>query len=266
MTLLQAALLGLIQGLTEFLPVSSSGHLVLARALMDLNEVPVLFDVLLHVATLLVVVWVFRRKLGWLLASLFRFFGRRTREDDGSNLRLILRLLVATAVTAMLAYAVSALRVCESPIIVSTFLMLTALILLSTINIKGEKKIEELSWVGTLAIGAAQGFGVLPGISRSGITIASGLIVGLDRRATGEFSFLLLIPAVGGALLLSLREGAELSNTVPIASLSVGFAVALVVGYASLKLLLWLIDRGRLWLFALYLIPVGIMGLLRFVP
>ena len=264
MTVLQAALLGLIQGLTEFLPISSSGHLVLARALMDLNEVPVLFDVLLHVATLFVVVWVFRRRLGWLFASLFRFFGRRVQESDRPNLRLVLRLLVATAITAIVAYVLSGFKIRESPVVVSAFLMLTALILLSTVSTKGAKKIEGLPWVGALVMGVAQGFGILPGISRSGITIASGLIVGMDRRAAGEFSFLLLIPAVGAAFLLSLRDAAELSNTVSISSLLVGFTSALIVGYASLRLLLWLIVKGRLWFFAVYLIPVSIAGLIRF--
>jgi len=264
MTLLQAALLGLIQGLTEFLPISSSAHLVLARVMMNLNEVPVLFDVLLHFATLLVVVWVFRRKLGLLLASLFRFFGRRTREDDGSNLRLILHLVVATVITAIVAYVISGLRVHESPEIIPIFLMLTALILLSTAIIRGGKKIEETTWLGALVMGAAQGIGVIPGISRSGITIASGLIVGIDRKIVGEFSFLLLIPAVCAALLLSLRDVAELSNVVPIGYLSVGFLLALIVGYASLKILLWLVVKGKLWFFSIYLIPVSIMGLLRF--
>jgi len=264
MTIFQGVLLGLIQGLTEFLPVSSSGHLVLARTLMNLSEVPVLFDVLLHVATLLVVIWVFRRRLKGLFMSVFRFFGYRMRENDRANLRLILRLLAATMITAGIAYALSTLRVFESPITVSALFILTALILLSTIKLKGEKKIEELSWVGALVTGAAQGFGVLPGISRSGITIASGIMVGMDRKAAGEFSFLLLIPAVGAAFLLSLKDAMELSGTVHAGSLAAGFTSALIVGYASLRILMWLIARGRLWFFAIYLIPVGIMGLLRF--
>jgi len=264
MTILQAVLLGLVQGLTEFLPVSSSGHLVLARALMDLSEVPVLFDVLLHVATLLVVTWVFRRRLGWLLMSLLRFLGCRMRGDDRANLRLILRLLAATIVTAAVACALSPLRIFESPAAVSALLVLTALILLSTIKLKGKKKIEEISWVGALVAGAAQGFGVLPGISRSGITIASGIMVGMDRKAAGEFSFLLLIPAVGAALLLSLKDAMELSSIVGAGPLAVGFASALIAGYASLRILLWLIARGRLWFFAVYLIPVGVMGFLHF--
>lgn len=264
MSVLQAALLGLIQGLTEFLPISSSGHLVLARALMNLDEVPVLFDVLLHIATLLVVVWIFRRKIGELSASLFRFLGCRSREEDSTNLRLVLRLLAATAITVIIAYAVSGLGVRESPVMVSALLMLTALILLSTVGIRGGKKLEEPSWIGVLIMGAAQGLAVLPGISRSGITISSGLMAGMDRRIVGEFSFLLLIPAVVAAFLLSLRDTAELSNAVSISSFSVGFASALIAGYASLKILLWLVVKGRLWLFAIYLIPVSIMGLIRF--
>jgi undecaprenyl-diphosphatase len=113
-------------------------------------------------------------------------------------------------------------------------------------------------------MGFAQGLGVFPGISRSGITISAGLLSGLDRKAAGEFSFLLSIPAVGGAFLLSLRDISTLGSSVPLPSLGFGFLAALAAGYASLKFLLWLISSGRLWIFALYLIPAGIWGLVRF--
>ena len=264
MTVIQAVLLGLLQGVAEFLPISSSGHLVLARALMDLNEVPELFDVILHVATLFVVIWVFRKRIGGILRSIYRFFLRKSDESDRPNLVLTLQLIGASLLTAVIGLGISSLNVREDPGIVSVLLIVTALILTSTIRSRGKRTLEEIGWGRALLIGAAQGIGVFPGISRSGITIGSGMLSGLDRKAAGEFSFLLSLPAVGGAFLLSLRDAAELSSSVPTVSLIAGFAAALIAGYASLKLLLWLIADGKLWIFALYLLPVGILGLIHF--
>jgi undecaprenyl-diphosphatase len=133
-----------------------------------------------------------------------------------------------------------------------------------TVRARGSRSIESIGWGRALLIGAAQGVGVFPGISRSGITIGSGMLSGLHRKAAGEFSFLLSLPAVGGAFLLSLKDAAELSSSVPAISLIAGFAAALLAGYASLKLLLRLIADGRLWIFALYLVPAGVLGLIHF--
>jgi len=264
MTVIQAALLGFLQGVTEFLPVSSSGHLVLARALMDLKEIPVLFDVILHVATLVVVIWVFRKRVGGILAALFRFITGKAGEKDRPNLMLAMQLAGASVLTAVIGLGISRLDVRGAPGLVSALLLVTAVILVLTIRSGGGRDIENIGWGRALLMGAAQGFGVFPGISRSGITIGTGLLRGLDRKAAGEFSFLLSIPAVGGAFLLSLKDVAELSDSVPSPALAVGFVAALAAGYASLKLLLRLIAGGRLWIFALYLIPVGIWGLFHF--
>jgi len=264
MTVIQAFLLGLLQGVAEFLPISSSGHLVLARALMGLNEIPELFDVILHVATLFVVVWVFRKRIIDILVSLYRFFLRKSDENDKPNLLLALQLIGASVITAIIGIGISSLNVREDPGMVSALLIVTALILTFTIRSRGNRSIEGIGWGRVLLIGAAQGIGVFPGISRSGITIGSGILSGLDRKAAGEFSFLLSLPAVGGAFLLSLKDAAELSSTVPLLSLIVGFAAALAAGYASLKLLLWLIADGRLWIFAIYLVPAGLWGLIHF--
>jgi len=264
MTVIQALLLGFLQGVAEFLPVSSSGHLVLARALMDLDNVPELFDVILHVATLFVVIWVFRNRIGGILVSLYRFILRKSDESDQPNLILTLQLIGASVLTAVIGLGISSLNVREDPGIVSALLIVTALILLVTIRSRGSRSIEGIGWGRALLIGAAQGIGVFPGISRSGITIGSGMFSGLDRKAAGEFSFLLSLPAVGGAFLLSLKDAAELSSSVPAISLIAGFAAALLAGYASLKLLLRLIADGRLWVFALYLVPAGVLGLIHF--
>ncbi len=264
MTVIQAALLGLLQGVAEFLPISSSGHLVLARALMNLNEIPVLFDVILHIATLVVVIWVFRKRVGGILAALFRFVTRRSLDTDRPYLILALQLAGASVITAVIGLGISRLNIRGEPGIVSLLLIVTAVILLFSLWSRGGRSIENIGWKRALLMGTAQGLGVFPGISRSGITIGTGLFSGLDRKAAGEFSFLLSIPAVGGAFLLSLKDAAELSDSVPALALVVGFVAALAAGYASLKFLLWLIADGRLWIFAIYLVPAGIWGIIRF--
>ncbi len=264
MSVIQGLLLGILQGVTEFLPVSSSGHLVLARALMKIEEVPVLFDVILHLSTLLVVIWVFRARVWSLLAALGRLVSGRRRDQDAPALTLIVKLAAASAITAVMGLGVSALGFREKPAMVSLLLIVTAVILVVSLRGRGERSLEGIGWGQSLIMGAAQGFGVFPGISRSGITISSGLLSGLSREAAGEFSFLLSIPAVGGAFLLSLKDLGELGSSVPFNSLAAGFLAAFAAGYASLKLLLWLISGGRLWVFAIYLVPVGIWGLVRF--
>jgi len=264
MKVFQAAVLGILQGITEFLPVSSSGHLVLLRSLMGLEEVPVLFDVLLHVATLIVIVWVFRRRVWDILTALFRFITRRSRSEDRPNLVLALQLFTASIITAMIGLGVFSFERRDNPVLVSLLLLISAAILLSTLWSKERRGIHEIGWGRVMLLGIAQGIGVFPGISRSGITISTGMISGLDRRSAGDFSFLLSIPAVLAAFLLSLRDVGRLTETVPIVSLSVGFFAALATGYASLRLLLWLIAGGRLWVFSLYLIPVGIWGAIHF--
>ena len=264
MTAIQGILLGLLQGLTEFLPVSSSGHLVLVRAVMGLEDVPVLFDVMLHMATLVVVLWVFRKRVLGILAALGRFAVRRGTDEDRPSLVLALRLAAASALTAVIGLGISELGVRENPGLVSLLLLVTSLILIATIRSRGTRNLDDIGWGRSLVIGAAQGLGVFPGISRSGITIGSGLISGMNREAAGEFSFLLSVPAIGGAFLLSLKDAAELGSSVPTLSLAVGFFAALLAGYASLRILLWLISDGRLWIFAIYLVPVGIWGISRF--
>jgi len=264
MKTVQAAILGILQGITEFLPVSSSGHLVLLRSLMGLKEVPVLFDVILHVATLIVIVWVFRQRVWSLLTALFRFITRRSRAEDWPNLLLALHLFSASIITAMIGLGVFSLEGRDNPTLVSLFLLASAAILLSTLCSQEKCGIHEIGWWRVMLLGMVQGIGVFPGISRSGITIGMGMISGLDRKSAGEFSFLLSIPAVFAAFLLSLRDVGELTETVPIISLSVGFFAALATGYGSLRLLLWLITGGRLWIFALYLLPVGIWGVIHF--
>lgn len=262
MTVLQALVLGVLQGITEFIPVSSSGHLILARTLMGIDGIPELFDVFLHIATLVVVVYTFRRDVARILVALGRAITRRRREKDGPPLRLAGLLAAASVITAVVGFGISTWEGREEPRLVAAWLIVTAAVLIASAFFRGGRGIQEIGWGRALLLGFAQGLGVFPGISRSGITIGTGLICGLDRPSAGTFSFLLSIPAITGAFVLTLKDAATLSENVPTLSLAFGFLAALISGYAALKILLWLIRRGKLWVFSLYLIPAGVVGLI----
>lgn len=261
MTLLQSLFLGALQGFAEFLPISSSGHLVVFRNFMDLGAVPVLFDVLLHAATLLVVIIVFRKAIFDLLKSLLRFFTRKTDESDWINLRLIVVILIASVFTAGLGLFIESLDVAQKPKIVSLLFLFTAVILLMTRFIKTEETgYKNAGFKTALITGLAQGIAVFPGISRSGMTISSSLLVGIGNEKAGEYSFLLSIPAIAGAIILELRDLEALSGAVEPVVMIAGMAAAFVVGLASVLFLLRLIKRRKLYLFSFYLIPFGIFS------
>ncbi len=258
MTILQSVLLGALQGLAEFLPVSSSGHLAIAQHFMDLGEVPLLFDILLHVATLCSVCLVFRARIGELFATLWRLLTGRPRAGDESNRTMILALLAGTAVTAavgiLLRDAVEALPLFW----VAVCLALTGVLLVASGRFRPRAVRPVPGVLSGVAIGLAQGIGVIPGISRSGITVSAALFAGVDRKAAGEFSFLLSIPVILGAFILELESADTLSGTVSAVPLAVGMLTAFAVGYLSLRFLLALINRGKLGWFAAYLVPAGI--------
>jgi undecaprenyl-diphosphatase len=262
MTVIQSILLGALQGLTEFLPVSSSGHLVVAREIMRIEEIPILFDVWLHVATLAVIIAVFRKRIGAILASLARLTVRGGRDGDAVNARLAGVIVLATVCTVVVGLAVDRLSVNEYPKIVSGLFIVTGLILITVRNRRGTKDYSRIGWREGVATGVAQGFGVFPGISRAGITISASLAVGLERERAGEYAFLMSIPAVVGALLFTLKDSGELMQNVGIPALVAGCATSLVVGLASLLLLLRLVKGGKLYVFSFYLIPLGVAGLI----
>ena len=260
MTSLEAIIYGIVQGITEFLPVSSSGHLVIARQFLNIQGIPVLFDVLLHISTLLVVCLVFRKTLLRLVISFIRIL--RAKEVDADDRGSILAIIVATFVTAILGLGIESLSPGENPVLVAVLFLVTGIILfLPRIFSWGTG--DRTPGIKTgLIVGAAQGLGVFPGISRSGITITASLGAGLSRERAGEFAFIISIPAILGALLLTLRDMGSLSGRIAPASLAGGMLASFVVGYASLLLLLRLVRKGNLHYFSLYLLPLGLISLL----
>jgi undecaprenyl-diphosphatase len=264
MTYLQGIVLGLIQGLTEFLPVSSSGHLLMVRNLMGLGDTPILFDVLLHMATLIVVLVMFRKMILELLGSLFRWMTRKTVEQDRRNMKLIGIILIAVFITGVLGILISNLNISESPKIVFPFYLVTAALLLTTIKSKGGRDYNDLNYKDGIFTGIAQGLGVLPGISRSGITISAGLYRQMNREVAAEYSFLISIPAILGALLLDLKDGGELMSSISGPVLGASFLAAMISGFLALWMLVRLINSGKFYYFSFYLIPLGILGLIFF--
>ena len=282
MTVIQGILLGILQGIAEFLPISSSGHLAVMQKLFSLEEVPLLFDIMLHLATLLAVVLYFRKKIWTLLCVFGRLIARRpapkaVNKDDllcGTEARgrmTILAVIITTVVTGAIGVFTSKL-IPDMPVKVTCagFIVTAILLVVSSIierrnsgavkNSAGKN--NGIKWYQAIVIGVMQGIGTLPGISRSGSTIAGSQLCGVNRAAAGEYSFIVSIPAILGAFLLELKDFAEVGSTVGAAPVIAGCAAAFAWGYISLAVLMKIIRKGKLEWFACYLIPAGILGLL----
>jgi undecaprenyl-diphosphatase len=258
---LESVLLGLVQGLTEFLPVSSSGHLVLAQSLIPGFEQPgVLFDTLLHGGTLLAVLVYFRRDMRELLASLFP-------GGDPSRRRLALLLVAATVPTGLIGviFKDPLEALFHAPRSAAAMLLVTgALLWVSEALARPRLGLEGVGYGRALAIGTVQGLAIVPGISRSGSTIAVGTLLGIRGEDAARFSFLLSVPAILGAVVLQLPhlEGVETGR---LGGYAAGVAAAFASGLWAIRFLLAAIRRGRFRWFAVYCWLLG-AGYLLFGP
>jgi undecaprenyl-diphosphatase len=272
MTFVQALLLGIVQGLTEFLPISSSGHLVLVQHLFGLHEAELSFDVSVHVGTLAAVILYFRRDILDILGGLMRAFrgmltNRATSDADRQQVRLAGLILLGSVPTAAIGLALHSVaeRLFASPLIVGAMLLLTGGILFATRpgrhpRTDAGRTLEGLTIKDALVIGVTQGLAVMPGISRSGSTIAVGILTGIRHETAARFSFLLSIPAVAGAALLVLKDALQ-QGDIHLPSCLIGGLAAMLVGYAALALLVFLVQKGRLYLFAPYCWIIGCVAL-----
>lgn len=259
-----AALLGILQGVTEFLPISSSGHLVLGRALLGFAKPQLLFDILVHMGTLVAVLAVYGKD-AWRIAKawLLSLIGR---NEDRISLRtawlIIFASLPAGVVGIFFDDFIESLF--ANPRMTSAGLLATGTLLFFSKFPKTSGKSEaEISWHDALIIGLFQSLAIIPGISRSGSTITSALFRGIDREMAARFSFLLSIPAIGGAFVLKAKHLADVSpsDTIP---LIVGTLAAAAAGVIALRWLLRLVRRGNFRGFAYYCWAVGILGILFF--
>lgn len=267
MSVIQGILLGMLQGVAEFLPISSSGHLALAQNVFGLSDVPLLFDIFLHLATLAAVCLYFWRKIWDLLKVLGRWItkNKEYKEQDAAGRTTIIAIIISTIITAVLGVVVSKLLPELSIKFTCAGFLITALLLIVSSRIKksdSQLPAKPVSPIQAVIIGIMQGIGTLPGISRSGSTISGALFCGVDQKVAGDYSFIVSIPAILGAFVLELKDLGEVSESVGAAPVIAGCAAAFAVGYISLTYLMKLIRKGKLQWFAAYLIPLGIAGMI----
>lgn len=257
LAILEACLLGIIQGVTEFLPVSSDGHLVLAQSyLTAFNQNAMTFDVMLHFGTLLAVVSYFWRDVRSLLYFLV---GKEVQGNPFPVRSWFWLIIVATIPTGIIGLILEKTvePLFASPTFAAGGIFLNGILLLSTFMApKGERQAKDLRVRDAILIGAMQGFAILPGISRSSNTIATGMFLGIRGDIAAKFSFLISIPAVAGAVLVKSRElhGTSLAELVPY---GVGAVVALVIGLWAIAFLLRTIMRGKFQYFGYYCLMLG---------
>lgn len=269
MSYLTSILLGLIQGIAEFLPISSSGHLAIAQNLLGLNtEIPEFFDVLLHLGTLLAVFVAYWQDIRDMVLEFFRGVGDIARRTTPMPVpparRLILLIIIGTLpLFAVLPIHKKVQGLANSMGFIGGALIVTGFLLFACDLIRrGRKDERTATWLDAVIVGVGQAIATMPGISRSGMTITTGCFSGFERRFAVRFAFLLSIPAVLGANILSLKDALEAGidwSQVPV--YLVGVIVAAVTGYFCIRLLKMIADKGRFGAFAYYCWAVGIVTL-----
>jgi undecaprenyl-diphosphatase len=265
----QAILLGFVQGLTEFFPVSSSGHLIIFQHVMGLKEPEVLFDVCVHVGTLVAILAYFYRDILNILLVFIRFMdlrkirGRQLNISQDPNLKMAFLIIIGTIPTGIIGLELNHYveKLFSSVFLVGFSLLTTGGLLLATkwFN-KPDARESDFSYLQAFLIGIVQGIAVTPGISRSGSTIATGLYLGVNREMAVRYSFLLSLPAILGALILSLKPGST-AGMLPLHILLLGGASAAVTGFLALSLLVRIVRNGHLYYFAPYCMLVGLIAI-----
>lgn len=260
---IQAMILGLVQGATEFVPVSSSGHLVLVPWLLRWPEPGLAFDTIVHWGTLVAIAAVFWRDFWWLAVAWLRSLRSRSLEEAEARIAWWIILGTVPGVILGLTLNDPVERLFSAPQVVAILLLITAAILTLSERLgRRNRDLDEMTWVDALLIGVGQAVAIMPGISRSGATIASGLLRGLKRETAARFSFLLSTPIILGAglpQLLKLTQAGDLATQLP--ALILGFVAAAVSGYLCIRFLLSYLQRHRLYVFAAYCAVAGIVCL-----
>jgi len=255
---IEAILLGIIQGLTEFLPVSSSGHIELGKYLFNINlKDDLLFSLILHLATVLSTLVIFRKDILHIIKEVFQF---KWNESTQFVSYILVSMLPVLIVGIFFKEQVEALFT-GNIVLVGAMLLVTGTLLLLSEKIK--TSIKPIGYASAFVIGIAQAVAVLPGISRSGATIATGLLQGVDRNSIARFSFLMVIPPIVGASLLDISDINTYNyNTKDIVNMALGFLAAFATGLLACKLMIELVKNSKLLYFALYCFAVGTISIL----
>jgi undecaprenyl-diphosphatase len=261
MNTIESAILGVVQGLTEYLPVSSSGHLAVGAEMMGSTnaEENLAFTVLVHAATCLSSVIVFRKEIQAIFADLFKF-----KWNEGTRYAA---MIVVADIPVIIAGLLLADQIddlfANNLVFIGCMWLLTATLLLLTIRAVGTKK--HLSFLNTFIVGIGQTFAILPGLSRAGTTIATGLLVGIDRAHIARFSFLMVIPPVLGKTILDTKDALEgqgaFTNLDFVPALT-GFLAAFISGWLACRVMLNVVQKGKVHYFAFYCMAAGILAIL----
>lgn len=290
MTFVQAIILGIVQGLTEFLPVSSSGHLAIMKNLLHMNlETGALYDVLLHVATLAAVCIVMRKDILKLIVEcisiirdiftnaviFFEGLADRNSKSDYIEImstayrRFVVMIVVSTIPTGILGFLLNdIIETVESELLVPGICLIctAVIILISDFLSEGTKKAKDMSAGDAFAIGTAQGIATLPGLSRSGTTITACILCGIDRKFAVKYSFIMSIPAIFGALILKISDVSKESvSGGEIVSYIVGMIIAAVVGYFALIFTTKIVQKKSFKYFAFYCFGIGVVSIIAYI-
>ncbi len=262
--LIKAALMGLVQGLTEFLPVSSSGHLVIFAEILNFKQEGIAFEVFVHFGTLLSVLLAFRKELAKMITGPLYFIQKKKMDDELRkyfywDIYIIVATIPAVFVGLIFKDAIESLF--NNILLVFFTLMITGLIMFSAQFLKYRAK--DFGYGNSFLIGVAQAFAIMPGISRSGSTIFTGMALGLERESVAKFSFLMSIPAILGAVVLKTNDLLVAPPaTSELLDLFVGSLVAFVSGYFAILWLMDVVKKGKLQWFGYYCFAVSIVGLI----
>ena len=259
MTIIESIILGAVQGLTEFLPVSSSGHLQIAKALLGVEiEENLVFDVTLHAATVLSTIVIFWAEIKRLLIGLF---SRHFNQEQAYILKLIISMIPIGIVGFAFKDYINAML--ESPYIltiVGVMLLLTAALLAFAYYARPRQK-EDISYRDAFLIGLSQAVAAMPGLSRSGTTIATGILLGNKKTIVAQFSFLMVLAPILGEMLLEMVGGDMVFDTIGTLPLICGFLSSFIVGCLACKFMINIVKRGKLIWFAAYCAVVGIIAI-----
>lgn len=260
MSILESIILGIVQGLTEFLPVSSSGHLQIAKEIMGVTiEDNITFDVTLHAATVLSTIVILWSEVKYLFKGLFMF---RYNDQTKYVLKILLSMIPVGIVGLLLKDTMNEMLASEAILaIVGAMLLLTALLLLFAYKAKPRNK-QTISYRDAFIIGLSQAVATMPGLSRSGTTISTGLILGNQKAVVAEFSFLMVLLPIIGESFLEIMDGALVMQGISTAALAAGFVAAFITGCLACKFMIGIIKRGKLVWFSLYCALAGLTSII----
>ncbi len=280
MDLIEAFILGVLQGITEFLPISSSGHLVLGKILLGSEvESGITYEVVVHFGTLVSIMYYYRTELGRLFFSGVHFLLNPAKEKENKDVYFLGMILISIIPAFIVGFTLKdqVEAIFSNPLLVSLMLLFTGVLLFSTKfvpnRIQENDSFHAAAAVGeapigiakSFAIGLAQAFAMIPGISRSGSTITMALWLGVDRETAANFSFIMVIPVIGGAMLLQVLDLLEVGiQGAALQVLVVGFLSSAISGYFALKYLIIILKKSGFYLFSFYCWAVGLLGVWLF--